>query len=1344
MDRLVTATTAFKRAILLMALLLAAPPLTAAVDDLRFTRFSIDQGLSHSFVWSISQDRQGFMWFGTDMGGLNRYDGHEFKVYQRDTRQADSLTYDFIWTLHTDRNGTLWIGTNGGGLNRYNRETDTFSNFRHDPGNPASISSDTIKAIYEDDSGEFWVGSDGGLSRFDRRSGRFLNYRESPDDPDHSAIPDRVSSIVEDPVTGLLWVSELGGGISLLDRTTGRFTRLLHDPANPAGLSSNEIFHLFRDRDGHIWVSTRNAGISRYDHATDSFTHFRHDPTDPATISSNDISRVYEDSAGRLWIGTLNGLDLFDRDTGTVSRYHHDPADPDSLGDNMIRDIFEDSTGAIWVGTTNGGVSRIGGEAPKFTTYRHSPANPQSLSHNAVLAIHAERTGALWVGTAGGGLNHFDGSAFTRYLPAPGDPRSLSHQDVRAVAEAPGGDLWVGTNGGGLNRFDGQGFTHHRFDLGNPNGINGDFIDTLLVDSGGGLWIGLHGVGLDYFDGNTFTHYTQDPADPRSLPTKYAIALQEDRAGTIWVATVNAGIVRFDRSTGTFTSFLLDPDRPGSEADNRVHAMYLDDNNALWAGAEQGLFRFDLTTETFTHHYTRSDGLPANGVVSILEDAQGRLWLGTANGLSRFDPVERSFRTYDRTDGLQSNQFSWRAQARAADGRLYFGGVYGLSAFYPDRLQDNPHVPPIVLTDFLLFNQPVRPGRNGSPLQTIIGLTERITLTHDQSVFSIRFAALNYAASEKNQYAYMLEGFDSDWMHTSAGNRLVTYTNLNAGDYVFRVKGSNNDGIWNESGTATLITITPPWWETLWFRSLAGAFVLVLIFSGIHLRIRNIERYSRQLKQQVAERTRDLEIATRAAEVANAAKSEFLANMSHELRTPLNAILGFSRLLNREANLPPRAREDLGIILRSGEHLHTLINQVLDLSKIEAGRSVREVTPLDLHQLLDILEDMFAVTAQSKQLKLTFERDADVPRYIRTDHVKLQQILTNLLSNALKFTPQGSVTLHVGRLGDDDAADTDHCRLRFTVSDTGPGIPVEEQQLLFHAFVQAKAGRQTQEGTGLGLVISRRFAQLLGGDLQLSSEPDLGTVVRLDLPVDVVGADAVSESAPPNARRVVALAPGQPSYRILVVDDRPNMRQLLVRLLEPLDFEVSEASNGKEAVDAWQAWHPHLIWMDLRMPVMDGCAATRMIKKTPHGHTTRIVALTASSFEEDRAEILAAGCDDFLRKPFRDEDIFALLQKHLNISFIYQEEPDDAVPVVASTATCLNALRLLPTEVRASLDDALARLDSGAIMEIISVIRRHSPELADQLAAFARDFQYSRIWRLIQQVDDQPRQEPRS
>ena len=496
------------------------------------------------------------------------------------------------------------------------------------------------------------------------------------------------------------------------------------------------------------------------------------------------------------------------------------------------------------------------------------------------------------------------------------------------------------------------------------------------------------------------------------------------------------------------------------------------------------------------------------------------------------------------------------------------------------------------------------------------------------------------------------------------------------------------------------------------------------------------------LEQQVNARTaeliqaiRDAELARELAEKANHAKSIFLANMSHELRTPLNAILGFSQLLGHNRQLSLTDQENLNIIQHSGEHLLALINNVLDLSKIEAERIILDDKEVNLLRLLAELKDIFALKAQHKGIVLRFDRAADVPQVVRTDEVKLRQILMNLLNNAVKFTQTGGVTLRVWRTS--EVPETSEVWLRFEVEDTGPGIAPDEMTNLFDAFVQTETGRQAQQGTGLGLVISRKFAQLMGGDITVTSEVGRGSIFTATIQVGV--AEAAHLPVPSPVRRVMALAPNQPRYRLLVVDDNKDNRKLLVRLLGSFDFELQEALNGQEAVTIWETWHPHLIWMDLRMPVMVGYEATQRIRELEAQHPpfrTVIIALSASSLEDERHVAIANGCDDFLRKPFQETEILTLLQTHLGVQYLYeafqeQKMMTSTAPITCETLTA-DALAALPAEIVAQLKQALTICDPGMIFPIIERIHSDNATLADALRNYVNNFEYESLLALLE------------
>jgi len=1255
-------------------------------QDPKFTHITIEQGLSDQAVSAVLQDSAGFMWFGTT-NGLNRYDGYDIVEYRHDPADPHSLSNNSIEELHEDRSGTLWVATRTG-LNAFDRRTERFTRYLHDPENPRSLSNDTVLTIHEDQAGVLWVGTLDGLNRFDRATGTFTAYR--------------------------------------------------HDPDDPRSLSHNRVFGVYADRSGTLWISTDGGGINRFDQTTGKFTAYRHDPDEPNSLGNDQVDGFFEDAAGALWVSTFGGgVSVIDPDRETITTLRHASDNPASLSHDTVTDITADRSGSIWLTTAGGGVNVYSPWQQAFTHYRRDDAATNSLASDVVWSVYEDHEGVLWIGTRDQGLERFDRrkGQIDHYPADPQNPESLGHPFVTAIKQDPAGALWVGTFGGGLYRLDSTSgkFSAFRHDPADSQSLSSDIIPDLFVDASGQLWIGTTG-GLSLFDqkSSTFTSYRHNPDDPQSLSQDVIMKIAEDRRGSLWIATFSGGLNRMEPDTGQVTRCLHNPDDPASLGSNSLTFLHVDRSGVLWLGtASAGLDRLDPDGGSFTH-YRESDGLASDRIVSILEDgdaddpAAGNLWIATGKGLSKLDRERKTFRSYGVSDGLPLTEFH-RDSHKTRSGELLIGSTDGVIAFDPADLTDDAYVPPVVFTDFLLANEPVKIGAD-SPLQQAIDQTDEIKLSYVDRVISFEFAALSYHAPSRNRYRYRLEGFEEDWIEVDSSRRLVTYTNLDPGEYTFKVLGSNSDGVWNEAGRSIRLTITPPWWGTGWFRGGMLLLLAGLMVGGFVWQRQSARHRERQLEIQVAERTRELEIAKEESESANQAKSVFLANMSHELRTPLNAILGFGRNLARAQELTPEHRTQVDIIGRSGDHLLQMIDEILSLSRIEAGRVELQRAPFDLVRTLEDIGEMIMVRTQAKKLRFDLELDSTLARVIQGDVGKIRQVLINLLGNAVKFTEQGHVCLRARTEPLD--ADPACVALQLDVEDSGLGIPADQLDVIFDSFVQGSHNNTNTQGTGLGLAITKSLVDLMQGRIYVTSELGEGSVFTVMLPLELAESCMLPKEAAP--REVIGLQPGQTDWRILIVDDSAENRALLAAMLGQIGFVVREAVNGENAIEAFCEWDPHLICMDMRMPVMDGYAATKAIRALEGGEQVKILAVTASAFAEQRGEVMDAGCNELVRKPVRDHEILAAIGQQLGVKYRYADAAGSCT-AEASPELSAEMLSELPTALLDELRHAILVLDRAALAGLNERIRAQAPDTAKGLQTLVDGFQFGRIREMLEE-----------
>ena len=1101
--------------------MLATAGSRADLPPMVFSHLTMDDGLSQATVNDVLQDSQGFMWLATE-NGLNRYDGGEVRRYYRERNKSDGLASDFIWAIDEDRAGNLWLATEGGGVAVWNRQTDTFRSYRHVRGDAQSLSSDSVRNLLIDRNGQVWIATrDQGLNRLDPATGKVTRFTHDPARTESLGSNRNLYALLEDR-DGAIWVGTSAG----LDRYVAEQDRFDHYRPPMAVDADHKILSLLQDSRGDIWLGSFDAGLQRLDPATGKFTSYQHAGNDPASLSANDVRAVFEDSANRLWIGTAAGLNLFDRRTGGFQRYHHDRANPRSLADDFVISINEDRSGLLWVGTKSAGISRWN---PRSWSLGHQA--PTWLTGGALLVAFADAPdGGLWVGTMGAGLLHLD-AATGRPSPIDkfirGGPRSFADPRVMSLLNDRYGQLWIGTMSGGLSRLGTDGrIVTYRAGGDAHSGIGSDGIMSLYEDQAGRIWIGTFEGGVSAYDPETgaIRRYRDATGKAEWFDRVRATAIREDRRGQIWVGTDGDGLLLLDPSRGLLRQFRNDPNQGGSLASDSIYALHVDAQGTLWIGTGGGgLDRiWDMTADPASMSFenlSQADGLSNDVIYGVESDSAGMLWLSSNNGLMRLDPRTQTVRTFHASHGAQGEEFNTGAAHRTAGGRLLFGGTEGYNDFDPRQLQENDQVPPVVLTSITVQNQ---------PLQTGVGVSrvDRLELEHSQNAVSLEFAALDYTDPRRNQYAYRLEGFDPDWIQLG-NRRRVDYTNLSPGDYVFRVKAAAADSAWNENGLALPVTVRPAPWQTWWAYCVYAAAALLLLAAVQRrqtLRLRQEQRYARQLAAEVAERTAELSRRNEDLAEASAEKSRFLARMSHEIRTPMNGVIGMTELL-LGTDLSSQQRHYTQTVARSGQALLQIINDILDLSKIEAGHLQLTSEIFDLEQLVDDCVGLLAPQANKNGIDLVVAVSPAVPRALVGDALRVRQVLINLLGNALKFTQEGEVVVRaeLRRHSGEQAL------VRLEVNDTGVGMDESALQRIFDAFRQADESTTRRfGGTGLGLSICRHLVEKMGGEIGASSQPAVGSTFWCEIPFDVApraGCDLPSAAL--GGLRVVVATPVQ-------------------------------------------------------------------------------------------------------------------------------------------------------------------------------------------------------------------------
>ncbi|MBE9600462.1 hybrid sensor histidine kinase/response regulator transcription factor [Pedobacter sp. MC2016-24] len=1206
-----------------------------------FNNFTIENGLSQNSVVAITQDKAHFLWFGTRQG-LNRYDGYQFKIYRNNADYPQSLSSNEITQLFTDSKGSMWVGTVNG-LNRYDQVQDLF--IRISIGRRNKKKNPVIESIYEDRQHRLWIGSSQGLYLLtDDRKNTFSTFQFG-----RSKKPaDRTIYAIYQDSKNNIWLGTTDGLLCMTEKD-GRYTykRFRSNPEQINSIGSNYVTAVNADRKGNLWVGTDN-GLSLYHPETQTFTTYRHSDKDSTGIIHSDIRDITLDHKGLLWIGTQEGLSILDPISKKFRNYQHDTELRNSISHNSVHSIFQDVNQTMWVGTYFGGVNYCYPIATRFNVYRNSKLKP-SISGNIISSIVEDEEQNLWIGTEGAGLSFIDRkhNRYSSYKTKPNDPNSISSNLIKIVIKdkTENGHLVIGTHHGGLNLFNPVTRQFRRvLNVKDSTGAIGTAeIVALNQDQYGTIWVASwNGLSILKKQSNGYPERTT-----KSVLDKYIKAenrgiqvLFRDRANQLWIGTT-AGLFSYNFSSRKLSLYRKKATDPNKLKSDYINCLMETSDGQLCIGTYfGGLSLFNKQTNKFKT-YDENDGLANNNVLGIVEDQKGILWISTANGLSKLDLKTGVFRNYTQVDGLAGNEFNFRSYLGSRNGEVFLGGLNGMTSFYPENIETNDDVVPIVFTGLKLFNQPVAVNGPDQLLKQQLMNTKDLTFRYDQNNFTIGFALLNYIKSDKNKYAYKLEGYDRDW--NQVDHPSATYTNLPSGQYRFVVKGLNNDGIEGSNAATIGIHILPPIWASWW------AYLIYLLISATILFL--VIRYL--FVRALLKRTENIQQM----------KLNFFTHVSHEIRTPLTLILGPLESLLKSTKDLPEVNSQVVPIKNNADRLMRLITELMDFRKNESGKLKLNVAPYHIIAFADEIFQSFSYLAGKHHIDYRFDHaDQDIELYF--DKAQMEKVLFNLLSNAFKFTKsKGSIRLSV-------AESTDSVIIQ--VRDNGIGIPYDSQAKLFSEFFQVNAQGSNHIGSGIGLALSKSIITAHQGNINIESTPASATqpgdtcftvtlkkgklhFSALDLKTfldDGIEKSIYSAPLPVPDSKTTDLRVPQHQETILIVEDNDEIRQLLRNYIGN-DYKIIESADGQEGWETAIELLPELIICDVMMPVMDGLELTKKLKMDERTSHIPIILLTAKSSHTHQMEGMEMGADSYVTKPFSMEllklNVRNLLQSRANM-----------------------------------------------------------------------------------------------